>query len=71
MAKELDNFIMQGIDAYGDDYEIVMTRLETELYKDSGYGEYWDYANAVWKQACDRVGVEYDCAPDMITEEDQ
>ena len=70
MNKELDNFIMLGTDANGVDYKIVMTKLETELYKDSGYSEYYDDACAVWEQACERVGVEFDCDPDMITEEE-
>ena len=70
MTKELNNFIMLGVDAYGDDYKIVMTDLETKLYKDSGYGEYMDDAEAVWKQACERNGIEYDQWPDMITEEE-
>lgn len=69
MNNQLENFIMLGTDANGVDYRIVMTDQETADYIDSGYGEYWDDANAVWEQACERVGIEFDCAPDMITEE--
>jgi hypothetical protein len=66
---ELTNFIMVGSDAEGNDYKITMTCEETALYKYSGYGKNFDGANAVWEQACDRVGIEFDQMPDMITEE--
>lgn len=68
--RELDRFIMLGTDANGDDYTIEMTLLETALYRDSGYGKYYDDAIAVWQQACDRVGIEFDQSPDMITEQE-
>ena len=69
--RELDRFIMLGTDANGDDYTIEMTDLETAEYIDSGYGEYFDMANAVWESACERVGIEFDSAPDMITEQEE
>ena len=70
MTTELKNFIMVGSDAEGNDYEIQMTALETELYKDIGDSILWLYkATAVWEQACERVGIEFCQVPDMITEE--
>jgi len=69
MTTELKNFIMVGVYANGDNYEIQMTALETELYKDIGDSIVWlDKATAVWEQACERVGIEFDQMPDMITE---
>ena len=69
MTTELKNFIMVGVDANGDNYEIQMTALETELYKDIGDSIVWlDKATAVWEQDCERVGIEFDQMPDMITE---
>jgi len=69
MNNELDNFIMLGTDADGNDYRIVMTLDETAEYRDSGYGEYIDLAEETWRMACERCGIEYDHMPDMITEE--
>ena len=68
MAKELNNFIMLGTDANGVDYRIEMTLDETQEYRDSGYGEYFDMAEEVFELACQRCGIEYDDMPDVITE---
>ena len=70
MTKELSNFVMIGVDANGVEYRIVMTDDETRDYIRSGYGEYFDDANEVWEEACNRVGLIFDDMPDMITHEE-
>jgi len=61
MTKELDNFVMLNYCPQTGNLlnKIVMSDTETALYKDSGYGEYFDDADTVKEMACLRVGVEY------------
>ena len=73
MIKELDNFVMLNYCPQTGNLvnKIVMSDTETALYKDSGYGEYFNDAETAKEMACRRVGIAYDdyCAWDVITEE--
>lgn len=65
----LDNFLCAGYDQDGLVFSIVMTDEETQLYKDSNYGEQFELADQAMTSACERNGIMImDEFPQVITE---
>lgn len=64
----LNNFIMSGVCLNGCEYSIEMNDTETQMYKDSNFGEDFSLADEAITSCAERNNFIIDEFPQIITE---